>query len=330
MGIYALECILLSSMNAIALILYDMSIFNRISGHLVSVVSLAMLPSFMSRLSAGNVKVKFGISVAVSVSTVVMIMLRRRLYSILDAGWMWIMPLASTLSAFVVILVSELKQAEMTFDRSVMVTCRYTRTLLTGILYFLVFVLFQMLSALTGLFGGSALSEIQVFYLSLMLILFSGMLWKQSATVSCEASIQKIDCQMPSLPEAASAVPVRGVHREYEAIYKRLNSYFDDGKPFLDSSLSIAEVARILYTNKAYLSRTINLYTGSNFCQYVNRHRIHYAVELFRSDSSLKVTDLSEQSGFRSVNSFSTAFRLYMNMTPGEWCRRNRSVIQTL
>ena len=110
--------------------------------------------------------------------------------------------------------------------------------------------------------------------------------------------------------------------RGYHAIFERLKHLFEEEKPFLDPEISVSDVARSLFTNKAYLSRTINLYTGRNFCQFVNYYRIRYAVSLFQAQPDMKLADLAERSGFRTVNSFSMAFRLYMNMTPGEWCRK--------
>lgn len=114
----------------------------------------------------------------------------------------------------------------------------------------------------------------------------------------------------------------------YSAIFERLAAYFDKEKPYLDGNLSIADVSRHLLTNKSYLSRTINRYTGRNFCQYVNYYRIRHSVEIFQADPGLKLADLAVKSGFHSIVSFSMAFRLYMNETPGEWCRKQRTMIR--
>lgn len=114
------------------------------------------------------------------------------------------------------------------------------------------------------------------------------------------------------------------VDQTYRAIYDRVVIYFEKEKPYLDADLNALEVARKTFCNKLYLSRAINLYTGRNYCQYVNYYRIRHAVKLFEEDDTLKVHQWAEQCGFRTVASFSMAFKLYMNESPGEWCRRRR------
>ena len=112
----------------------------------------------------------------------------------------------------------------------------------------------------------------------------------------------------------------------YESMYAKIEALFAERKPFLDGDLTIGDIARSLYTNKLYVSKAIGMCTGRNFCQYVNLHRIHYSMELFKSDPHLKVSQLAAMSGFHSVASFNMSFRLFMNESPSEWCRRNRSV----
>lgn len=108
----------------------------------------------------------------------------------------------------------------------------------------------------------------------------------------------------------------------YLDIYVRLVEYFEDEKPYLNPNMSIMDVARSMFSNKAYISKAVNLCTGRNFCQFVNYYRIKYSVETFIADPSLKLNKLARLSGFNSVPSFNLAFRLYMNETPREWCRR--------
>ena len=106
--------------------------------------------------------------------------------------------------------------------------------------------------------------------------------------------------------------------------YQRLNNYFEDRKPYLDGDLTIADVAKELYTNKLYVSQAISRCSGKNFCQFVNYHRVKYSVDLFRADPHLKVSQLAEMSGFHTVASFNMAFKLNLGESPSEWCRRQR------
>lgn len=111
----------------------------------------------------------------------------------------------------------------------------------------------------------------------------------------------------------------------YNNIYERLLEYFEKHQPYLDSDLTINDVADVVLTNKLYISKAISHCTGRNFCQFVNYYRITHAVKMFREDPHLKVVELSAKCGFNTTVSFSTAFRLYMGENPGDWCRKERA-----
>ena len=116
----------------------------------------------------------------------------------------------------------------------------------------------------------------------------------------------------------------------YKNIYDRVLDYFTECKPYLNPKLTINDVVEVVFSNKLYISKAISQCTGRNFCQFVNYYRVIYAVELFRSDTNLKVLDLATKSGFNSVVSFGMAFRLYMGEKPGDWCRREKFRLEKL
>ena len=112
--------------------------------------------------------------------------------------------------------------------------------------------------------------------------------------------------------------------QQYKDIYERVVLHFEMSKPFLKGDLTINDIVKVVFSNKVYISKAISHYTGRNFRQFVNYHRVMYSMELFRSRPDLKVAELSEQSGFNTVVSFTMAFRLFVNETPSEWCRKER------
>lgn len=113
----------------------------------------------------------------------------------------------------------------------------------------------------------------------------------------------------------------------YKEVYERIVLYFEMHKPFLDSELTINDVVKVVYSNKVYISRAISHFTGRNFRQFVNYHRVIHSMDVFRRNPSLKVAELANLSGFNSVVSFTSAFRLFMNETPSEWCRKEKTRI---
>lgn len=110
-----------------------------------------------------------------------------------------------------------------------------------------------------------------------------------------------------------------------EEIFRRIESYFSQKKPYLKADITIDDVAKAVYTNRTYASQALNVCYKDNFRQYVNSYRISYAIEYFKKDPSKNVEDLSTASGFANTNSFSMAFKLRMNCTPSEWMNDFRS-----
>ena len=124
-----------------------------------------------------------------------------------------------------------------------------------------------------------------------------------------------------------SAVSGSKAGDQYKELYERIVLYFEMSKPYLDGNLTINDVVKVVYSNKVYISKAICHYTGRNFRQFVNYYRVMYSMQLYRANLEMKVNDLAEKSGFNTVVSYTMAFRLFMNETPSEWCRKERSKI---
>lgn len=110
-----------------------------------------------------------------------------------------------------------------------------------------------------------------------------------------------------------------GRDEHMNAIYGKVLRLMESKKPFLNENFSLEELATAVFTNKVYLSKAINYYSGRNFRQFVNYYRIMYASGIMKKDRRLKVTELAMICGFRSLVTFNMAFKLYMNMTPGAY-----------
>ena len=109
-----------------------------------------------------------------------------------------------------------------------------------------------------------------------------------------------------------------------QMLYDRCCRYMTEHRPFLVDSFSLQDLANAVYTNKGYLSKTINRFSGRNFRQYINYYRVMYAMELFRSNMSLRVTELAQLSGFHTTTSFFQSFKNVMGEPPSHWCSRVR------
>lgn len=111
-------------------------------------------------------------------------------------------------------------------------------------------------------------------------------------------------------------------------LYDKCCKYMVERRPFLVENYSLPDLARAMFVNKSYLSKTINRYSGKNFRQYVNYYRVIYAVDLFRKNMSLRVNELSNLSGFHTETSFLESFKSVMGEPPSHWCARERKKAQ--
>ena len=106
--------------------------------------------------------------------------------------------------------------------------------------------------------------------------------------------------------------------------YSRVEQVMREKKPFLKEKFTLEEMSDILRINKVYISRSVNKYTGKNFRQFVNWHRVLYAAEVMRDDPWLRVLEVAFMSGFHSQVTFNLAFRMFLNETPSDMLARLR------
>ena len=107
-------------------------------------------------------------------------------------------------------------------------------------------------------------------------------------------------------------------------LYERVVSLMEQKLPFLDEEFSLDDLAGAVFTNRGYLSRTINVLSGRNFSQFVNYFRVRYGVELIRKDPRLRLINVAQMCGFHSSPSFNAAFKVNMGETPSAFLERLR------
>lgn len=106
---------------------------------------------------------------------------------------------------------------------------------------------------------------------------------------------------------------IERIEEEYEPdhledIRKKIKLLFDEGKIFLNKDLTIWEVARVVGTNRTYVSSVINNEFKQNFSSFVNSYRVKHAKMLQGNNPDISKQDLAEMSGFGSQVSMKRAF----------------------
>ncbi|MFT7560495.1 MAG: AraC-like DNA-binding protein [Flavobacteriales bacterium] len=106
-----------------------------------------------------------------------------------------------------------------------------------------------------------------------------------------------------------------------ERILKRLISVMEEQKPYLQSNLTLPDLARLASTTPNYLSQVINEQLNMSFFDYINSHRIETAKELLINPlpHTQTVLDVAMASAFNSKSAFYSAFKKQMGITPAKF-----------
>jgi AraC-like DNA-binding protein len=100
--------------------------------------------------------------------------------------------------------------------------------------------------------------------------------------------------------------------------YKKI---IERDKVYLDSNISLTELARHLNTQPYILSEIINVSMNTNFNTFINRLRIEHASSLLIQEDNKSVLDIAYASGFNSKSVFYKYFSEVKSMTPVQYRR---------
>lgn len=134
----------------------------------------------------------------------------------------------------------------------------------------------------------------------------------QTSTNDSIALEQLLNKEVQKYQRSALAKP------QATSIAIKLNSAMYEHRYYLDASLSLPELAKLLKVPANYLSQTLNEHIGESFFDYVNRWRTEYAKTLL-SEGKMSLIDVAMASGFNAKSSFYKAFKKHTRTTPGQF-----------
>ena len=104
-----------------------------------------------------------------------------------------------------------------------------------------------------------------------------------------------------------------------------LNNYMLSQKPYLNASLSIADLADQLKIPLRELSIFINHKLNKHFFDFVNEYRIEKAMEILENpgNNDMTILEILYEVGFNSKSSFNTTFKIYTGLTPTEYRKKS-------
>jgi len=108
---------------------------------------------------------------------------------------------------------------------------------------------------------------------------------------------------------------------ELEKIKAKLQSLVESEKPFLDSQLTLSNLAKQLGVNSTVLSYVINSGFDKNFNDFVNEFRINEVKNKLKSGAAenLNLLGIALDSGFNSKATFNRAFKKFTGVSPKEF-----------
>jgi AraC-like DNA-binding protein len=104
------------------------------------------------------------------------------------------------------------------------------------------------------------------------------------------------------------------------ALLDRLSRHMAEARPYLQSNLTVEQLARQLAMPPRELSRAINQGFGQNFFEFVSGYRVEEARrQLDDPSNTASILQIMYDAGFNSKSVFNTAFKKATGMTPSQY-----------
>lgn len=111
-----------------------------------------------------------------------------------------------------------------------------------------------------------------------------------------------------------------------QEIEQKLNTVLQKEKIYLDSNLSLHELAKHCQLPARQLSQYLNQHKQVHFFDYINTYRVEHLKTLLASSNNDQYTihALAERSGFRSISTTYSAFKKTVGKTPAQFKKEHR------
>ncbi len=136
---------------------------------------------------------------------------------------------------------------------------------------------------------------------------------QQSQMAAELANVESEDADHDELPQTLR-----------DKIRTSLQRHCIDTQLYLQHDLTISQLSLAIGTNRTYLSQYFSS-LDTNYNAYINDLRINHFIGLYRealdTERSFTVKQLAMESGFRSYNTFSDAFKRRMGLSVTAWMK---------
>lgn len=107
-------------------------------------------------------------------------------------------------------------------------------------------------------------------------------------------------------------------------LLSKLLTYMETNKPYLNSRLTLRDLANDMELSTNHISQLINEKLGKNFFSFINEYRVSEFKQKIsqRFHDSFTLTGVAMECGFSSKSAFYTVFKKITGMTPTEYIRK--------
>ncbi len=94
----------------------------------------------------------------------------------------------------------------------------------------------------------------------------------------------------------------------------------EEQRLYLNSNLTLADIAKALNTNRTYVSNYLSQVRGETFYDYINQLRIErVSLPMMQAHPEYKFDYVAKESGFASISTFRRAFIKLTGQTPSQF-----------
>ncbi len=109
-------------------------------------------------------------------------------------------------------------------------------------------------------------------------------------------------------------------------LIEQIEIVFINKKLYCKQDISLDKLARILKTNRTYLSESINAHFGISFSRLINKLRIQEARELLinKNFDHYSIEGIAQSVGYKSISTFNSTFKKETGITPSYFRKMNQ------
>ncbi len=202
----------------------------------------------------------------------------------------------------------------------------WLRNLILGVTIIWLIVAFTFVY--TTMFGLGYSASNEIIYFSVAIFIYAvgyGALYQPEMFAKSEKSIYAAEKVAEETPQQEKYSKSNLSESQIEEIKTKLISLMENKKDFLNSELTIDQLALEIGVSKHNLSETINTAFQKNFYDFINNYRVEEFKRRIKNPdyANYSLLAIAFESGFSSKSSFNTIFKKHTGSTPSEYRKKS-------